>query len=44
MAPIGRPKRRIKVEPVRGPRRERRGPSPVEPATPKRREAKPVPA
>jgi hypothetical protein len=46
MAPIGKPKRRIHVEPKRGPdRRDDPAPLPRRDApNPKRREAKPVPA
>jgi hypothetical protein len=46
MAPLGKPKRRIHIEPKRGPVR-RYDPAPVprrDAPTPKRREAKPLPA
>jgi hypothetical protein len=48
MAPLGKPKRRIHIEPKRGPApRRENDPAPMprrDAPTPKRREAKPVPA
>jgi hypothetical protein len=43
MAPIGKPKRRIRVEPLPEPRRDP-APVPRKVPTPVRREAEPVPA